>query len=924
MANIRTPGAIAPTPVTPTDTVITVVRDPEHPLGKHFELTSEGSIQKQAAVHLAFGLARMHRIDTIEALAELFKEVSEDPHAAIINASFRGIEIGENFLILSERKLEDRLGIPRHDRSKQAGVHNIDYNGTRYKAVGRFKENVLPSCWQYLDRDVDTHTPAVYAALALDEWRSAVSTFMPGFDQVSCLHMGSTSSRVLHDGQPVGAGNGHLWFRVEDPSDIERLRSAVIVAAAKAGCTWPKPRLSRMEPGKVVGQSLTTIIDPSVFTLGRFTFVGKPVVQGDLTIAPANIDVIAGSTESYDTALVELPDRESVRTITRKAGTELDIHREGKSLTVSAQDLTLDTELETEDRGNVSVRDLAEAGIVGKVRCQTPFRSSVSFAAFLALGSDGTPFVHDVGTAITHWLAPSDRDNFRFLAALGVCRRAVDAAKTDSGAPFEEDALNALIVVRSASPAQYQRLRTEFKAVNRAISVTALDKAVQKKRLDEDVPETHHGFARDLLQRLSFDDHAPVGHDGLLWCVDPLSHLWQGRRVADLTRVVAESYDGLDQCRRTSDYSGIAHLAITLASDPNFFAEAPIGLACPSGFYRLDGKKLAVEPLSPLHRQRVQLTFDPADTPAPHFHAFLEETFASATPGDCEEQIRLVQEIMGAIMLGIAHRFQKAIMFYDPYGRAGKGTLERIIRELVPAKFVTAISPFNWNREYYLASLAGSRLNVVGELPDQDSIPAAALKSVTGGDLLTGRHPSHRTVTFKNEAAHLFMSNHLINTRDHSEAFFARWMIVEFPNSRLFSGLPIDPGLADRIIGQEMPGIAHWALQGAMRLLKQNRFSGSIVHDRLMTRWRRTSNSLEEFIAECCETGDETLKVRRSDFYVDYRQWCAENGRKPFAKGKVRELLEHNIALGVRLSNLDGYEVFRGITIKHGDTVPTL
>jgi putative DNA primase/helicase len=89
-------------------------------------------------------------------------------------------------------------------------------------------------------------------------------------------------------------------------------------------------------------------------------------------------------------------------------------------------------------------------------------------------------------------------------------------------------------------------------------------------------------------------------------------------------------------------------------------------------------------------------------------------------------------------------------------------------------------------------------------------------------------------------------------------------------------------------------------------------------------RWRRTSNSLEEFIAELCDTGDETLKVRRSALYVEYRQWCAENGRKPFAKGKVRELLEHNIVLGVRLTNLDGYEVFRGIALKHGDTVPTL
>lgn len=896
--------------------VITVVRDPDHPLGKHVELTDNGQIKKRAAVHVAFGIARMHRVQSHEALQTLLREVSKDSHAAIINASFDGIEIGEDFLILSERQLEERLDIPRHDRDRQAGVHKIEHEGKRYKAVGRFKENVRPSCWQYLDRDVDEHTPVEFASLSLDAWRSAVAAFLPGFEQVRCVHVGSTSSRVLRDGQPIGAGNGHLWFKVTDPLDIERLRSAVMIAAAKASCTWLKPRYSRTEPDKVVGQSLTTIIDPSVFTPGRLTFVGKPVVDGALTIAPANIEIIAGSTALYDTALVELPDRESVRAITRKAGTELDIQRDGKSLAVHAQDLTLDTELETEDRGNLSVRELAEAGIATKVRCQTPFRSSVSFAAFLATGADGTPFIHDVGTGVTHWLQQSDRDAFRFAAAVGVSKKVLEATKEDSGAPFEPYAIDALIIIRSASPAEYQRIRTQLKQVNRAISVVALDKAVQKRRIDEDMPETHHGFARDLVTRLTLDDFAPVGHEGMLFCVDRFSHLWYGRRVANLTRIVAENFDGLEHCKRASDYSSIAHLAIALASDPDFFADAPIGLACPSGFYRLNQEQVLIEPLSPLHRQRVQLPFDPLEGPTPQFAQFLAETFASSTSGECVEQINLVQEIVGAIMLGIAHRFQKAILFHDPYGRAGKGTLERVIRALVPNAFVTAISPFNFHREYYLASLAGSRLNVVGELPDQESIPAAAFKSVTGGDLLTGRHPSHRTVTFKNEAAHLFMSNHLINTRDHSEAFFSRWLIIEFPNSRLRLDLPIDPALADRIIEHEMPGIAHWALQGARRLLLQGQFSKSVAHDRLMARWRRTSNSLEEFIHECCTTGEDNLSIRRSKFYVAYKQWCGENGRRPFAKGKVRELMEHNIALGVRLTNRDGYEIFRGITLK--------
>ncbi len=275
----------------------------------------------------------------------------------------------------------------------------------------------------------------------------------------------------------------------------------------------------------------------------------------------------------------------------------------------------------------------------------------------------------------------------------------------------------------------------------------------------------------------------------------------------------------------------------------------------------------------------------------------------------------LVQEIAGAIMFGLMAKHQKAVLFYEPYGRAGKGTLERMLRELVPQSFVTAVSPFDWGREYYLASLVGARLNVVGELQGSKPIPAAAFKTVTGGDLLNGRHPNHRPISFRNEAAHLFMSNHLINTTDHSEAFFTRWLLVNFPNSRLKSNKPLDPDLADRIIKNELPGIAHWAMIGSQRLMTNGSFTVSSAHKTLMGKWRRSSNSLEEFIYECC-TLESGISVRKSDFYQEYKKWCGENGKHPFSKSTVKDLLENNISLGIHLSKLDGYEIFRGVQLK--------
>jgi P4 family phage/plasmid primase-like protien len=431
-----------------------------------------------------------------------------------------------------------------------------------------------------------------------------------------------------------------------------------------------------------------------------------------------------------------------------------------------------------------------------------------------------------------------------------------------------------------------------------------------------ETPETHHAYAEDVLRQLTVAEWPPVFYEGCLYAVHEASGLWLRREQTEIERLAATRHDGKPNCTKRSDYTGIALHALSLVARQGFFTEAPVGLACPDGFYRVSGTDTVKEPLDPGHRQRVRVEFSPTDIPTPHFDAFLEQTFRADDPGEQAQQIALVQEIAGAVMLGLMHTYQKAVLFYDPYGRAGKGTLESILRHLVPRSFVTAVSPFAWNKEYYVMALAGSRFNVVGELPDGQSIPAANFKTVIGGDLVTGRNPAGRPVTFRSEAAHLFMSNHLINTREHSEAFFARWLIVEFPNSRLKSGLPIDPHVASRIVDAgELPGIAHWALVGAQRLLRGKAFTKSEAHVRLMEKWRRTSSSLEEYVHECCLLG-ESRTARRSEFYRDYKSWCSDNGRIPFSKSKLKELMLSNVGLRISCSELNGYETFRGVSIK--------
>ena len=907
------PVALEDSVTTSQNDIITVVRDQKYPLGKGYELKPDGLVVKSSNVKLSFGLAQQHYISTSKELKKLLEDVGNDSHAAIINSRFPSIPVGEEFAILSRKKMDKRLNIPASDRDKQKGIHQIEVDGKTLKAVCRLKENMSPSSWVLIDRDIDKHTPEKFAELDRKDFLIALDDLIPGIKDTTLVTTQSSSARVMKDGQPISAGNGHLFFKVNDPDGIDRLRKIILAKAIEVDMAWVKLRYSKTEPKKIVAKSWATIIDHSVWNLGRLVFCGKPTISKGLELEPLSIEIRIGMSKAVDTAAITFPDISKVQKLSRDAGTELSISEKNGVISNAANDLKLDTEIETQDFGTITVSELVKRNEAGKVRCQAPFRDSTSWAAFYSINEQGIPFVHDSGTSITHWLNPFQHDDVKIIKASAIVDRLLNEVVEDSAAALEDEAIEALAQIQKADPAEYQRKRAKLKQKNSSVSLSTIDRMV-KTSVPDGMPNTHHGYAKSLLQNLTYEKWRPVGHNGTLHVAESTTGLWLPKFIDELQRTVAEAYDGQENCKRSQDYRAIAGHATSLADKGGFFDGAPIGIACPGGFYRIEAGKIKVEPLSPDHRQRYSINVEPADQPTPLFNKFLHETFMSANDSEEDQQRHLLQEIFGAVMLGLMPQFQKAVLFYEPYGRAGKGTVERILNQLVPNKYVTAISPFNWYSDYHLAALAGSRFNVVGELPDNKSIPAAEFKSLIGGDLVTGRNPTHRPFTFKNEAAHLFMSNHFINTRDYSEAFFTRWILLEFPNSRLRSGLPIDVDLADNVINAEMPGIAFWALEGARRLLESSNFSSSITHDRLMGEWRRNRNSLEQFIHECCKLGADA-KVKRSEFYVAYTTWCGDVGKKPFAKSKVKDILEHTIGWKIRHSRPNGIETFYGVGI---------
>jgi P4 family phage/plasmid primase-like protien len=403
---------------------------------------------------------------------------------------------------------------------------------------------------------------------------------------------------------------------------------------------------------------------------------------------------------------------------------------------------------------------------------------------------------------------------------------------------------------------------------------------------------THARYAKQLIERLEAQTGSEVvACEGKVWTYDKGDHLWVGRTPTEFEVDVAAAFDGMENCSRRNDYLAIAnHLnSLSSAGKEQFFADAPKGMACDGRFYAVVDGEIRREPLQSHHRQRFLSSVSPKVMDTPLWDAFMARTFE----GDyAREQELLLEEYVGACLVGSVPDFEKALFMYGK-ARAGKGTILKVIRALFPRSAVTAVNPDKWDREYYLADLASKRVNLVGELSDELIIDANAFKTVLGRDELTARHPTHRPFQFTNEAGHIFQGNHFIPTKEHTDAFYGRWLLMEFRNSMLAEGAgEINVNLAQNIIDAELPGIAARFLQGAKRLMARGKFIETRAHHRLMALWRKRSSTLMEFIndPDVCVIGSfPRIELRRSHFYDAYSAYCRSSGRRPLGKHRFYE-----------------------------------
>ena len=250
-------------------------------------------------------------------------------------------------------------------------------------------------------------------------------------------------------------------------------------------------------------------------------------------------------------------------------------------------------------------------------------------------------------------------------------------------------------------------------------------------------------------------------------------------------------------------------------------------------------------------------------------------------------------------------------IFYGSKGRNGKGLfleiIQEILGELATVLPFASFEPKNASAiPCDIASMAGKRLVVAQESNEGKRLDEALVKSLTGGDRLTGRFMRCDLFTFKPTHKIIMSTNNKPVIRETSNAIWSRLRLVPFEVS--FEGRE-DRQLIDKLKA-ELPEIFSWMVAG----FSVWQYEGLEAPERikeLCKEYRAGEDTIQIFIDECCFINSQVSSPAKN-IYDAFVTWAERNGEKALPRKLFYSRLESR---GFDKYPSMGVARFRGISL---------
>jgi P4 family phage/plasmid primase-like protien len=254
----------------------------------------------------------------------------------------------------------------------------------------------------------------------------------------------------------------------------------------------------------------------------------------------------------------------------------------------------------------------------------------------------------------------------------------------------------------------------------------------------------------------------------------------------------------------------------------------------------------------------------------PIFQRILEETIEEP------EAIMVFQEFLGYSLIQGDYRFEKSLILLGN-GRNGKSVILSVIKKLLCEENITHFEINQLTDEKNILMMENKMLNI-GSDSSRKGLDGDHLKKLISGETVKGRALYQNPRFINNLPKLMFAMNSLpLAKGDTSFGFIRRFLIVKFEKT-----IPEDQvnlNLANELEG-ELSGILNFAIEGALRLVAQKRFTYSDKINAAIQAYQSDINPVQCFVDDCGIKHNENGRITHEQLFLIYKTWCDKEGNQ--------------------------------------------
>ena len=250
-----------------------------------------------------------------------------------------------------------------------------------------------------------------------------------------------------------------------------------------------------------------------------------------------------------------------------------------------------------------------------------------------------------------------------------------------------------------------------------------------------------------------------------------------------------------------------------------------------------------------------------------------------------EEIINFLQEFIGWLFIP-STQYEKSILLYGN-GANGKGVFLEVIRDLLGVNNCIGIGMHEINRDQNLLLLLGKLANIDSDMQQWVQLDSGIIKKIISWEYIVWKMVYEKPISFAPYTRLLLATNELPYLKSADYSIKRRFIFIHLKKSFVWQE---DPTLKDKLKAEKSQ-IFVWAIEWLKRLLVRWCF---LIPDELQNDidwFIKENDSVTQFLESWSIYIEEELSISNRILYLDYSNFCKDNGFKPLGQIKLGKRL---------------------------------